>query len=197
MPIGLGRNNQMVEDAAQWYVVHSDARHADCAKSAMENVLHYEVYYPKMRIMKPLPQRKVSIKQRNANVGVPVFMPMFLGYMFVLFDLSGSRWHELFDLFGVRGILLNRGLPAPIRTEIVEAIKSLEVDGSIPIETPLKRLFFKIGQHVRISEGPFTGFDGTVCDLDESHQKVLLDILVFGSWRSVAFESTHLAVRSH
>lgn len=182
------------DDSATWHVVHSDMRHAPCAIEAMRKV-GYEVYYPQMRVLKPPRRDRLSAKQRNnlAHLARPVLAPLFGGYMFVLFDISTGRWHELFDLFGVNGMIVNGGLPAPVARETVESLRALEIGGAIPLDMPVQRLLFGVGQKLRIEDGPFRGFDGTVQQLDESKRRVLLDIVMLGSARTIAFDAEQVS----
>lgn len=181
-------------DNAAWHVVHVDQRHAPVAIGAMRKS-GYDVYDPQMRVMKVPRKNKLSLKLRKMEgVARPVLIPLFGGYKFVWFDLSTGRWHELFDLLGVNGMIVNGGLPAPVNQIIIDSIRALEVGGAIPLDMPVKTLLFTVGQRMRIDEGPFRGFDGPILSLDESKQRVLLEILIFGAPRSLAFEPDQLSV---
>lgn len=180
-------------EGRNWHAVHSDAKHALHACEAMQK-LGYEYYYPQMRQMKAPALRHIHSGKRKdlKSVARPVLSPLFPGYPFVLFSLRDGQWHELFDLFGVYGMKVAEGLPVPVPNEVIENIKASEVAGAIPLEMPVIKLLFGVGETVRIDDGPFKGFTGTIQELDESKRRVLLDILMFGSSRHVPFEADQI-----
>lgn len=157
----------------------------------------FEVYYPMMRVMKITPRKLLSHKQRlnGAVVKRPFMMPLFPSYLLINFDLEDGRWHNLFEMIGVRGLVCNGNLPASIPAIQVNKLKGLEVDGAVPGTTPLKIIPFVIGEQVRIKTGPFATFpaiveklpSGTIEELDES-MRVQLLVSIFGGSAPVDIE---------
>lgn len=172
-----------------WHAVHSDTKHVGKTCEAIDK-LGYKFYYPQMRRMKTPALRNVTPSKRRELKGVarPVLSPLFPGYPFVLFSLRDGQWHELFDLFGVYGMKVAEGLPVPVPNQVIANIQASEVGGAIPLEMPVVTLLFGAGERVRIEDGPFHGFTGTIQELDESRRRVLLDLVIFGASRPVPFE---------
>lgn len=176
----------------QWYILHSvnrsDLRVHNCLKNA-----GYETYYPQQRVMKRVPQRMLSKKQRASRI--PLFesalRPLLPSYHFVLMDLERDRWRDLFDLIGLFGVLCEpdvpEPMPYPLQPIVVAKLRATEVDGAIPGPTDARALVLEIGEQVRISGGTFAGHNAVVDQipkgqlqaLDES-QKVKLLVALFG-----------------
>lgn len=184
----------------QWYVVHNAAGNDRRALETLKRT-EFEVYYPAEGIKKLVPKRKLSQKQRRSMIPVyeRILKPLFARYFFVRFDLARGDWHDVFALAGIQGVLFTddspRPLPARVADSEIARFKSHEVDGAIPTEVVRKFLMretdeeaapYRIGEEVRISEGPFAGHNGTVDSLpkdgeplDESARLKLL-VSLFG-----------------
>lgn len=177
-----------------WHAVHSDTKNAPKACEVVKK--HgYEVYYPHMCRMQKPPLRKITLSKRKSlnDIGRPVLTPVFPGYPFVLFSIRDGKWRDLFNLFGVYGMIVAEGLPVPVPSQVVSNIKDAEIGGVIPLETPVTKLLFRAGEEVRIDDGPLRGFNGTIQDLDEAKRIVLLDVIMFGASRSVPFDPDQLS----
>lgn len=150
----------------RWHVVHSAA---ESDKHVLDWLgpehFGYDLYYPRVRELRPKPRRGQSQKERRSRFQVmrEVLVPFFPKYFFVRFDPSGGMWREHFEFAGVGGLLCHGGHPAPLEGEIIELIRSREVKGAIPGILPIQHLFrYQVGDKVRINDGPFDGFDGTI-----------------------------------
>ncbi len=123
----------------------------------------FETYYPHMRKARPIPRKRQSHKQRRA-LFVPTEMievPLFPRYVFVHFDPRSGGWHEPFETAGIVGMLCYGGVPAPISDAVINHLICGEVEGAIPPQAPV-RYVLPPGELVRITEGPFVSFNGTV-----------------------------------
>ena len=177
-----------------WHAVHSDTKRTPKTCEAIKD-LGYEYYYPQMREMRVPALRNVTIGKRKEFKGVarPVFSPLFPGYPFVKFSLRDGKWHELFELFGVYGMKVAEGLPVPVPNQVIINILGAEVGGAIPLEMPVLKLLFGVGDDVRIDEGPLQGFTGTIQELDESQRKVLLDVIMFRSPHRISLDANQVS----
>lgn len=150
----------------RWHVVHSAA---ESDKHVLDWLgpehFAYDLYYPRVRELRPKPKRQQSQKERRSRFQVmrEVLVPFFPRYFFVRFDPAGSLWREHFKFAGVGGMLCHGGHPAPLDERIIDLIRGREVGGAIPGVIPVHQLFrFQVGDKVRINDGPFDGFDGTI-----------------------------------
>jgi transcriptional antiterminator NusG len=166
--------------AARWYVAHNGSGHDVRAKETLQRA-KFEVYYPAEGVMKLMPRKKLSQKQRRSMIPIykRVLKPFFPRYFFVRFDFARSDWHEVFALAGLNGIIYTddatHPLPAPISDGVIARIKAGEVDGAIPAVTMAKKFAYEIGEEVRISVGPFAGFNAIVDNIPDMPIEALDD----------------------
>jgi transcriptional antiterminator NusG len=100
---------------------------------------------------------------------------LFPGYIMVQMILSDDSWYVVRNTPGVTGFVGMGNMPTPLRPEAVQGIlRRMEA------AAPQIRATFKIGQKVRISEGPFADFIGMVDDIDEERTKVRVLVSFFG-----------------
>jgi transcription antitermination factor NusG len=193
-----------------WYLVH-------CGGSDTKAIEHlrrpawadrFEIYYPQMRILRPIPKRKISAKQRSGPFVVkrPVLEPLWRRYLFIHFDIQGAEWHSIFEHAHIYGFLGNGmnayTLPHHISDDVISAVRAMEVNGAIPGNTEARKLFCAIGDIVRVKEGAFVGHDGiveeipevTVGDLDED-VRVRIGLTLFGRSVPVVLPLTSVSPR--
>lgn len=126
--------------------------------------LNIELYRPLMRVMKPVPSKKLSRAQRK-SVLRPMrekIEPLFPGYAFVNYTEAGDRWREIFKIAHVRGLVCAGNLPVEVPWEMIQALVDREIDGAVPAETKLLEHPFFVGDRVRVIDGPFASFPGTI-----------------------------------
>ena len=116
----------------------------------------------------------------NAQDGAPrpqgnkFLAPLFPNYLFVRFDVSRDRWRSVNGTRGVIRLITQGETPQPVPVGIVEALQHcMSANGASSWAPSLK-----IGQTVRIADGPFVDFAGTLEYLDAAGRvRVLLDLL--------------------
>jgi len=131
--------------------------------------LNIDLYRPLIRILKPVPRKKLSRAQRNL-----VFKPMrekiepfFPGYAFVTFDEEDDRWREIFKMAHIRGLVCANNQPVEVPWQMIEEIRKREFEGAVPAETKLMELPYILGETVRIANGAFRSFNGIVTHLPD------------------------------
>ncbi|MGA7676572.1 MAG: transcriptional activator RfaH [Rhizomicrobium sp.] len=160
----------------RWYVVHTQPHAEGRAISNLERQ-GYGIFCP--RTYKTV---------RHARKATRVLAPLFPNYLFVRLDVSRDLWRSVNGTRGVIRLITQGEEPQPVPHGIVEALQSrLSADGTMSWTSS-----FKIGQAVRISDGPFVDFVGTLEHLDAAGRvRVLLDML--GRSVSVALRCEALA----
>ncbi len=160
------------DDGRAWYVVH--------CYSGYENKVHHN-----------LQQRidSMNMQDRIFDVVVPteeevevkdgkrrtVERRVFPGYILVNLILSEESWYVVRNTPGVTGFVGMGDDPIPLRPEEVGLIiKRMEADA------PRIRVSFRVDERVRIVEGPFKDFHGTVSDIDMDRTKVRIMVNFFG-----------------
>jgi len=183
-----------------WYFVRCVGRSDAQAIESLRD-MKFEVYYPKILEMQPVPKRKLSAAQRISGVEIkkPQQIPLFPRYVMTRFDIQRSGWRDMFNFAGVGGLVCKNAMPARIDDALVVSIKGRENNGAVPGSASI-RILFDVGDEVTVTAGPFASFPGivesvldtTVADLDpEARIKVAVNI--FGRPTPVELELWQVA----
>jgi transcriptional antiterminator NusG len=176
----------------KWYVVRVISGQEKKAKSYLENEItrqHLEAFIPQVMIPteKVYEMRNGKKKMRERN--------FFPGYMLVHADLNnGEAYHTVTSIPGIIGFLGSgtgtSKVPIPLRTsEInrifgkVDEIEETEESGSTP---------FFVGESVKVMDGPFSGFTGTVEEIFPEKRKLNVMVKIFG--RNTPVELNYIQV---
>ena len=117
-------------------------------------------------------QEEVEVKDGKRRT---VERHIFPGYVLVNLILTEESWFVVRNTPGVTGFVGMGNLPTPLRPEeVAQIIKRMEAD------SPMINVTFKVGERVRIVDGPFNDFRGVVADLDMDRTKVRVMVSFFG-----------------
>jgi transcription antitermination factor NusG len=181
-----------------WHVIRRLHGSDTVARTWLVERLKLEIYYPQLRVSKPIARKRLSQAQRRSG---RVFhearlVPLLPGYYFVRLDMEKIDWRRLSELAHVGGMVNIGNLPARIGDDEIRALMAREVRGAIPEAEPA-RLLYKLGQAVRVTEGPFAGFDAVVAEdvaiarLD-SEQRIRIALGLFGRETFIDAPARHL-----
>ena len=133
-----------------------------------------EVLVPTEEVIEVRRGKKVTTERR--------FMP---GYVLVRMEMSDEGYHLIISINRVTGFLGPQGRPMPMRDAEVNQILNRVQEGE---ETPRTLIHFEIGEQVKINGGHFEGFDGNVEEVDEEHQRLKVNVSIFGRATPVELE---------
>jgi len=155
-----------------WYVIHCYSGYENKVRHNLEQRI--ETMGMKDRIFDVVIPTQEEIEVREGKRRT-VERHIFPGYVLVNMSLSEESWYVVRNTPGVTGFVGMGNLPTALRPEEVsQIIKRMEADA------PTVKVSFKVGERVRIVDGPFNDFRGTVADLDMERTKVRVMVSFFG-----------------
>ena len=138
-----------------------------------------EVLVPTEEVIEVRRGKKVTSERR--------FMP---GYVLVRMEMSNKGYHLISSINRVTGFLGPQGKPMPMRDAEVNQILNRVEEGEA---APRNLIRFDIGERVKVTDGPFEGFDGMVEEVDESHNRLKVSVSIFGRSTPVELEFTQVS----
>ncbi|MFN3845802.1 MAG: transcription termination/antitermination protein NusG [Paracoccaceae bacterium] len=138
-----------------------------------------EVLVPTEEVIEVRRGKKVTSERR--------FMP---GYVLVRMEMTNKGYHLISSINRVTGFLGPQGKPMPMRDSEVNQILNRVEEGEA---APRNLIRFDIGEKVKVTDGPFEGFDGMVEDVDEEHSRLKVSVSIFGRATPVELEFTQVS----
>ena len=167
-----GADDQPNEAKGEWFVIHS---YSGYENKVQKNLLHriesmgmqdeiFDVVVPT--------EEEIEIKDGHRRT---VRRRVFPGYVLVHLILTDDSWYVVRNTPGVTGFVGSGNKPTPLlREEVDKIFKRMEV------EAPKIKVSFREGQTVRIIDGPFADFMGTVDNVDQNRGLVRVLVSFFG-----------------
>ncbi len=157
---------------AKWYVIHTQAGYEQKTKTALEQRIKtlgfekeiFDIVIPMRDIITIKQGKKKQLKEK-----------LFPGYILVKMLLNDDSWLVVRTTEGVTGFVGAGNKPTPISDKEVEAILKFASQ-----EAPKFKTKFSQGEAVKITDGPFSDFLGTIQAVDENQGKVKVLISIFG-----------------
>jgi transcriptional antiterminator NusG len=168
--------------AKRWYVLHvysgfenkvAESIKDKAAKNGMSDRVE-EVLIPTEEVVEVKRGQKVNKEQK--------FMP---GYVLVKIDMDDEVWHMVKNVPKVTGFLGAGNKPSPISDKEADRLLKQIQEG---VERPKPSVRFEIGEEVKVSDGPFASFNGTVEEVDEEKGKLKVSVSIFGRATPVELE---------
>ncbi len=157
---------------ARWYVVHTYSGHeGKVAETLKQRADTLNLNHQILKVLIPT-QEKIQIKRGQRKT---VREKIFPGYMLVFMELSDNAWLAVRTTQGVTGFVGIGNKPTPLPKHEVETIQKYISQGA-----PSYKAEFVEGEAVKITDGPFNEFLGTVQSIDEAKGKVEVLVSIFG-----------------
>jgi transcription termination/antitermination protein NusG len=167
--------------AAKWYVLHVYSGFENkVAQSIREQAQQHAMSDKIQEVL--VPMEEVVEVRRGAKVNAE--RKFFPGYVLIKMDLTDQAWHIVKNTPKVTGFL-GGNKPRPMSEAEAERIQKQVQEG---IERPKPSVVFEVGEQVRVSDGPFTSFNGVVEDVDEEKARLKVSVSIFGRSTPVELE---------
>ncbi len=168
--------------AGRWYVIHVYSGFEKKVASAIREQAEQKGLADRFEQIL-VPTEEVIEVKRGAKVSSE--RKFFPGYVLIKMDLDDETWHLVKNTAKVTGFLGGRGRPSPISENEAARIMRQVQEG---IERPKPSITFEIGEQVRVSDGPFTSFNGVVEEVDEEKSRIKVAVSIFGRATPVDLE---------
>jgi len=174
----------------RWFVVHSYAGYENKVKSNLQSRIAsmnmeehiFEVVIPMEDVIEFKGGKKVVVQRK-----------VFPGYLLVRCELDDDSWYVVRNTPGVTGFVGLGARPTPLSRKEVEGILQVKVDGVETVKKTRPRLEYEVGETVRVREGPFADFTGTIAEINEDQLKLKVLVNIFGRETPVELEFSQVA----
>ena len=168
--------------AKQWYVVHTYSGFENKVKKAIEErakVFNLQdmigrVVVPNEKVREIRKSKKIETEQK-----------FFPGYLLVEMEMTDDTWHLVRSTPKVTGFVGSGAKPVSLPLNEVEGILRQMEEGA---EKPKLKSTFQKGDKVRVIEGPFVNFQGSIEDMNPERGKLKVMVAIFGRLTSVELE---------
>ncbi|MBK7003359.1 MAG: transcription termination/antitermination protein NusG [Rhodoferax sp.] len=171
----------------RWYVVHAySGMEKAVERNIQERIVRAGMQHKFGRILVPI-EEVVEVKNGQKKTTERKFFP---GYVLVEMVMDDDSWHLVKHTNKVTGFVGGaRNRPAPISESEVMKIVSQMQEGT---DRPRHKVEFVVGELVRVKEGPFTDFNGSVEDVNYEKSKVRVSVTIFGRATPVELEFSQI-----
>ncbi len=163
---------QTLNQGRRWYVIHTYSGYEENVKRNMEQRIESMDMEDKIYNVLIPTEKKIKIKNGKRKV---VTEKIFPGYVLVEMIVDDNSWYVVRNTPNVTGFIGSGTTPTPISEQEVK-----ELQKRMGVEEPTFKIDVSIGSPVRISDGPFKGYEGKVNQIDETRGKVKVLVSLFG-----------------
>jgi len=168
--------------ALKWYIIHVYSGFENKVKAALEERIASSQHADKFKEVVVPTEEIVELVKGKRKTSARKFYP---GYILVQMELDDETWHIVNDTAKVTGFLGGRRKPTPLSDEEADRILNRMEAGKLK---PQPKYFFESGDEVRVIDGPFTNFNGTVQEVNPEKGKIKVLVSIFGRSTPVELE---------
>lgn len=161
-----------IPDGPAWYVIHCYSGYENKVRHNLEQRIETMGMKDKVFDVVVPTQEEIEVRDGKRRT---VERHIFPGYVLVNMILTEESWFVVRNTPGVTGFVGMGNLPTPLRPEeVAQILRRMEA------EAPTVKVTFKVGERVRIIDGPFNDFRGVVAEIDMERTKVRVMVSFFG-----------------
>ena len=167
----------------RWYVVHAYSGQEKSIQAALIDRIKRSGMADKFGQVLVPTEEVVEMKSGQKAISERRFFP---GYILVQMDMTDETWHLVKSTPKVTGFIGGSAMrPTPISDKEVENILHQVQEG---VEKPKPKVLFEVGELVRVKDGPFTDFQGSVEDVNYEKSRLRVAVTIFGRSTPVELE---------
>lgn len=161
-------------ETMKWYIVNANSGYEEKAKKGLEERIRRagmdeqfgEILVPKEDVV----ELRNGAKRQSSR-------RFFPGYMFIQMNMTEETWHVVKGTTYISGFIGNGSTPSPVSEEEVKRVTSQISTGG---EKPRPKFTFEVGEEVKVIDGPFSNFNGSVEQVDADKGKLKVLVSIFG-----------------
>jgi transcriptional antiterminator NusG len=167
---------------AKWYIVHA---YSNFEKKVAESIREQAEQQGLADLFEEIlvPTEEVVELRRGQRVNAE--RKFFPGYVLVKMEMTDDTYHLIKNTPKVTGFLGTGNKPLPVPQAEIDRIVQQVQEG---VERPKPSITFEIGEAVRVTDGPFASFNGTVEEVDEEASRLKVAVSIFGRATPVELE---------
>ena len=177
----------------KWYVVHTQSGYEKKVELNLKNRIDsmdmadsiYEIVIPMEDVVEFKQGRKQTVSKK-----------VFPGYLLVRCEMDDDTWFCIRNTPGVTGFVgqSHKGQkPTPLSRREVDTFLTAKGDGQDAPKRKAPKMEYEEGESVRVKEGPFADFNGTVAEINTDHMKLKVLVNIFGRETLVEMDFSQVA----
>ena len=164
--------SESIPEGPAWYVIHCYSGYENKVRHNLEQRIETMGMKDKVFDVVVPTQEEIEVRDGKRRT---VERHIFPGYVLVNMVLTEESWFVVRNTPGVTGFVGMGNMPTPLRPEeVAQILKRMEA------EAPTVKVSFKVGERIRIIDGPFNDFRGVVAEIDMERTKVRVMVSFFG-----------------
>ncbi len=177
-------SKQQISKEKNWYVIHTYSGYEDAvAKALRQRVESLGMQDKIFNVIVPK-EKKIKIKNGKRRI---VEEKSYPGYVLVEMIVTDDSWYVVRNTPNVTGFVGAGITPIPVSKEEIDNLKR-----RMAVEEPEYKIEVRVGEPVKIIDGPFKGFDGRVSEIDNERGKIKVLVNMFGRDTPVELDSLQI-----
>lgn len=163
---------QTLQQGRRWYAIHTYSGYEESVRDNLkQRIESLDMQDRIFGIMIPK-EKKIRIKNGKRKTTEEKIFP---GYVLVEMIVTDDSWYVVRNTPNVTGFIGTGTTPTPLSEDEVKSLQK-----RMGLEEPEYKIDVEVGSPVRISDGPFKGFEGKVAEVDEARGKIKVLVSMFG-----------------
>jgi len=159
---------------ARWYIVHTYSGYEQRVEQTIREMMRTGQDHGQIKEVVMPTEKVIELVKGEKKTSTRKFYP---GYVMLQMILTDDSWHLIQSIPRVTGFVGGKTRPAPMRDSEAERILAMMEQRQ---EQPRPKFKFERGDEVRVIDGPFSGFNGVVEDVNYDKGKLRVSVSIFG-----------------